>query len=275
VVRAVGTDEANEASIVVLTKATEVANEGRIVRAVADDDEVVEPPPALRLLADDDDEGELVPIASDEDEQAEDEQGDEAASDELPDQTSPRPKRRPADATDIESDKDAGTTFADEFAMGPLKAEECPTVKTPYKDGGFRSIGDITNQIDPEPGPFPRECPLGGDPYKHRNFAATDFTWKASALCHKPLYFEDVQLERYGHTYGPVVQPCLSMVKFYSSVILLPYKMGVEPPLECVYVLGYYRPGSCAPRTIGPIPISLRGTLVQLGVSTGLTYLFP
>jgi hypothetical protein len=282
--RAVATDEADAAPTIVLTKATTAANDRPVERAIAEDEKIgeqVDEPapehaPALRLLADDDDDGELVPIASDDDDaQIDDVQADDAPSEETPDEPPARPMRRPADATDIEAGDDTRMTIGDELAMEAMNPSNCPTVKTPYSEGGFRSISDITNQIDPEPGNFPQECPLGGDPYKHRDFAATDFTWRASALCHKPLYFEDVQLERYGHTYGPVIQPCLSMVKFYASVICLPYKMGVEPPLECVYVLGYYRPGSCAPRTIGPIPISLRGTLVQLGASTGLTYLFP
>ena len=54
------------------------------------------------------------------------------------------------------------------------------------------------------------------------------FTWKASGLCHKPLYFEDVQLERYGHSWNPVVQPFMSAAHFFVSVPLLPYKMGLQ-----------------------------------------------
>ena len=44
-----------------------------------------------------------------------------------------------------------------------------------------------------------------------------------------------------------------------------PYCMGVTPPCECIYVLGHYRPGSCAPRYIEPVPISWRGALFQAG----------
>ena len=72
-------------------------------------------------------------------------------------------------------------------------------------------------------------------------------TWKASNLCHKPLYFEEVNLERYGHTAGPVLQPLVSSAHFFGNIIVLPYKMGVHGPTECQYSLGYYRPGNCAP----------------------------
>lgn len=112
---------------------------------------------------------------------------------------------------------------------------------------------------------FPCDCRLGRDfqapKFAGRNFSPTLFTWKASGTCHKPLYFEDVQLERYGHSWNPIVQPFVSGAHFFASVPLLPYKMGLKPPHECVYTLGYYRPGNCAPFMFEPIPLSLRGAV--------------
>ena len=105
----------------------------------------------------------------------------------------------------------------------------------------------------------PTECTLGDDPYIARNFQATTMTWKASGLCHKPLYFEEVQLERYGHTAGPVFQPVISGAHFFLNIFTLPYQAGINPPWECRYALGYYRPGSCAPWLIPPVPLSVRG----------------
>jgi hypothetical protein len=268
---AAGTTVPKESSMIVLATATAPVNESPIKKAFADDKKASQEPPKIRLLAVDEDEGELVPIAADDEDQ-----GDKPASEESSEELPVRRKRRPAEPTDIDTSKESEMSIDDEFAMGPTADERaCPTVKDSIKDGGFRRMNEITNRIEPEGDQFPRECPLGGDPYEPRKFAMTTFTWRAAALCHKPLYFEDVQLERYGHTYGPVLQPCISAAHFFASVPLMPYKMGVEPPLECVYALGYYRPGSCAPRTIGPIPISVRGTVSQLGISTGLVYLFP
>jgi hypothetical protein len=122
---------------------------------------------------------------------------------------------------------------------------------------------------------LPSECTLADDPYLGRQFVQTTFTWKASALCHKPLYFEELQLERYGHTAGPVVQPFLSGAHFFASIAFLPYKMGINPPNECIYQLGLYRPGSCAPWLAEPFPISLRGALLQSGAVLGGVYLIP
>lgn len=122
---------------------------------------------------------------------------------------------------------------------------------------------------------LPTECTLGNEPYRGRQFIASTMTWKASALCHKPLYFEDVQLERYGHTHGPLVQPVVSGAHFFANVALLPYKMGINPPHECQYPLGYYRPGSCAPWMLQPFPLSARGAATAVGFYTGANYLIP
>ena len=56
---------------------------------------------------------------------------------------------------------------------------------------------------------------------------------------------------------------------------VLPYKMGVELPWECVYPLGYYRPGNCAPWTVPAVPISCRGFAVEAATVTGLVFLLP
>lgn len=122
---------------------------------------------------------------------------------------------------------------------------------------------------------LPTECALGDEAYEPRTWLASTMTWKASALCHKPLYFEDVQLERYGHTPGPLKEPFLSGAHFFLNVAALPYKMAINPPNECQYALGYYRPGSCAPWLVPPIPLSLRGALAETGVIVGGIYVIP
>lgn len=130
---------------------------------------------------------------------------------------------------------------------------------------------------------FPCDCKAGMGlldasltEFRGRNWCRTNFAWKASGLCHKPLYFEDVQLERYGHSWNPVLQPFMSAGHFFASVILLPYHMGINPPNECVYALGYYRPGSCAPYMIEPFPLSLRGAAFEAAAVTGFYFwLYP
>lgn len=120
---------------------------------------------------------------------------------------------------------------------------------------------------------LPGECVIDADPFIPRQWCQTTFTWKASCLCHKPLYFEQVNFERYGHTWGPLMDPVLSGAHFFTSFVFLPYKMGIEPPQECIYPLGYYRPNSCAPYMLFPIPLSWRGALFEAGAVTGVIWM--
>ena len=84
-------------------------------------------------------------------------------------------------------------------------------------------------------------------------------------VSHRPLYFEDEQLERYGHCRRPLVQCVLSPAKFFLTFPVLPYEMGLYPPRECIYTLGTYRPGDCSPYYCEPIPLSVRASLFEAG----------
>ncbi len=74
---------------------------------------------------------------------------------------------------------------------------------------------------------FPFECAMESGGYDGRHFPESTFEWKASALCHKPLYFEEENLERYGHEFGPHFQHIASGAHFFGHLALLPYKMGL------------------------------------------------
>lgn len=155
-----------------------------------------------------------------------------------------------------------------EYAQaGPGEPERCPSPRD------MKPIDQISHRIAAEPGLFPQECALSDYEFQPRNFKPVTFTWKASALCHKPLYFQQPKLERYGHTFG-LLTPIISVGHFFVMVPCLPYNMGLEPPWECVYPLGWYRPGDCAPYTLGPLPLSLRGAASQAVITTGLWFLF-
>ena len=147
--------------------------------------------------------------------------------------------------------------------------EGCPSAKD------LKHISDLNTSLTPSEGELPRDCPLGNEAFQTRSFAPVTFTWTASQLCHKPLYFEDVQLERYGHMAGPWVQPFASAANFFCTIPILPYKMGLELPNECVYTLGYYRPGDCAPYLFDPLPLSVRGMFFEAGTWVGACALFP
>lgn len=138
-----------------------------------------------------------------------------------------------------------------------------------------RKLSDGDQVFVSEAWGIPVTCPLGDQGFAPRLFVDSTLTWKASGACNKPLYFEDVSLERYGHEWGPVVQPVVSTVRFFGDLAVLPYKMGIHPPNECQHPLGYHRPGSCAPWSIRPVPISMRGAATQAAFVTGTVFTLP
>lgn len=163
---------------------------------------------------------------------------------------------------------DAGSLAA---AGSNFEQEKCPTI------ADLKPIGALTNRVDAAPGELPKECYFDErtESPTNRNWVCTTFTWKASGMCHKPLYFEQEAVERYGHSTGKYSQPFVNAAHFFLTVPILPYKMGIEAPWECKYALGYYRPNSCAPYIIPPFPISARGAVLEAGTAAGLVFILP
>lgn len=152
---------------------------------------------------------------------------------------------------------------------------ECEKLYDNVRSDSIKSISlDIS--LQGEAGlDFPFECEGRRPQFQPRNWSPVTYMWKASGLCHKPLYFEQVQVERYGHSWGPVLQPIMSGAHFFGTVPILPYKMGLEAPNECIYSLGYYRPGSCAPYMIEPLGFTWRAAAFQAGAVTGAAFAIP
>ncbi|MDR3182547.1 MAG: hypothetical protein LBT89_06445 [Planctomycetaceae bacterium] len=146
--------------------------------------------------------------------------------------------------------------------------------KTPC-DYELKSITSISYDIRRKQGEVPEECTTNAREYTGRHFDQTCYRWKASNLCTKAAYFEDVQLDRYGHSVCPAMEPIISGAKFFATVPLLPYYAGVTPPCECVYTLGHYRVGNCSPYMVQPFPISFRGALLEAGAVGGAIAVLP
>jgi hypothetical protein len=98
--------------------------------------------------------------------------------------------------------------------------------------------------------------------------------WEAPALAHRPLYFEEVNLERHGFSIG-IFQPALSAAHFFGRVPALPYLMHAENDKQSRYTLGHYRPGSPAPYELYVPPFSVRGSMAQTIAVIGLMYAIP
>ncbi|SFJ39194.1 hypothetical protein SAMN05421753_119102 [Planctomicrobium piriforme] len=146
-----------------------------------------------------------------------------------------------------------------------------PTAKTRYE------------YVCPQPKSIPEDqqvrCPnmqpLPERGSTDRYFATTNYCWLASDLYHHPLYFEDVQLERYGQKWPYGLQPIVSLGKFGGQFLALPYQMAFDPVHRPIYALGYYRPGDCTPELIYQIPFNAKAAATAAGVYTGFAFLIP
>jgi hypothetical protein len=163
----------------------------------------------------------------------------------------------------------------DEQQMAAVREDLQGKCQTPQEIIEKRPLNKITYDIKAATGDFPHECGIGSEAFVPRNWPELTYAWKAAATCHKPLYFEQVAPERYGHTWGPILEPIIEGAHFFVTIPLLPYEMGVELPNECIYSLGYYRPGDCAPFMLDPLPLSVRGALFEGAAVTGAVLLVP
>jgi hypothetical protein len=117
-------------------------------------------------------------------------------------------------------------------------------------------------------------------PLPKRDWAPNRKLWASAATAHYPLYFQDASLERYGHSteqfVGPIgrflsyplddpkqsnqrnqlTQWIFSYGLFAGQIVALPYNLVMDPPWECEYDLGYYRPGDRVPTDIYYLPLT-------------------
>ena len=103
---------------------------------------------------------------------------------------------------------------------------------------------------------------------EYRPWVASSFYWEAPGSAHYPLYFEEINLERYGYNYGHL-QPLVSAAHFFATIPLLPYEMTVHPCHEEIYSLGYYRPGDPADRQRRRIELRADAGAVETGFVIG------
>lgn len=122
-------------------------------------------------------------------------------------------------------------------------------------DEGLKPIGALGTSIRMSEGEFPADVAAVRfatvPAYSHgygarRGWLPSGFGWEAPAVFFKPLYFEDINLERYGIHQG-CLQPAISFGHFFTRCACLPYKLLVQPPCECIYTLGYERSNNCIP----------------------------
>ena len=137
------------------------------------------------------------------------------------------------------------------------------------------SLSYALKDIDPQQLPQDFNDKLTRGDYVARQPNPTVLQWAPTNFYHYPLYFEDPALERYGHTYSPLVQPFASTGRFAVQLAGLPYQMALHPVASRQYALGYYRPGEEAPKKLYQIPFNTEATVVQTAAIIGLFLILP
>jgi hypothetical protein len=180
---------------------------------------------------------------------------------------------------------DAVYTTPDEPASPPVEMADADQQPPAICDAAReKPPGQLTINITAPAGLVPRdhaaECwpeiagAKGTNPLV-RCWPSSCYRWTATCLAYQPLYFEEINLERHGYGLGDLCQPFVSGAHFFGTVPCLPYLMAVNPPGECIYTLGHYRPGSCPPWQHHWPPVSAVGAFSEGSIITGLIFLIP
>lgn len=161
-------------------------------------------------------------------------------------------------------------------------------VRVTYQDPGIRPLDTINLETSPRETRSESGQPLLNPP----DFAQSLYTSKAveapfailpapgiphfvADFGHRPLYFEEVNLERYGRSCG-VLQPAVSTARFYCSLVALPYKVAIEPYRLPVFTSRHpYPAGVLAPRVPECPPLRLDAAVLESGAIIGLIALVP
>jgi hypothetical protein len=89
---------------------------------------------------------------------------------------------------------------------------------------------------------------------------------------HRPLYFQELNLERCGTTYG-CAQNAVSAAHFIGNSVILPYRMAINRADECV---NHWDDCSTCQRYSGdiePLEPSLKGTVNEAAAIAGFVFL--
>ncbi len=99
-------------------------------------------------------------------------------------------------------------------------------------------------------------------------------SWTPWTICFRPLYFEEIGLERYGASWG-VAQPAVSGAHFFGRVVAMPYKMWVRCPRSCVCSNGFSRCDDLPPPDYGDCVWRWDAALFEAGVVAGIVIALP
>jgi len=99
--------------------------------------------------------------------------------------------------------------------------------------------------------------------------------WNSPEFYTHPLYFEQINFERYETSTPAWTRPMISYSQFLANIPVLPYKMGTNGPRDRIYTVGHYQYGQVAPAHLNWGTPTRRGMLLQGVATTGLIFFIP
>jgi hypothetical protein len=121
---------------------------------------------------------------------------------------------------------------------------------------------------------FPPSADLPKEVYHDRVWGPRTCYTVPEYVCYGRLYFEQINMERYGWDLGPLSMVASPLI-FFKDVAFLPYKLGTEPCRPCECSAGYCLPGDPVPLLLYRPKISLTGTAAELATIGALLAIFP
>jgi hypothetical protein len=178
--------------------------------------------------------------------------------------------------------------------LAPNDAEQIvtpgPIPRSPFRPGAdesdqdrfTRRVVDVPLDIRPTEGAMPEDlaaAKFAEEPTIDETFPSDlppDIFCSHSSwtFCYRPLYYEDIKLERYGENVGKL-QTGLSGVRFFGSILALPYKMTVRPPRSCQCSNGFSRCGDCPLPGYGRREFRIDASLIEAAAVAGVVYILP
>jgi hypothetical protein len=113
---------------------------------------------------------------------------------------------------------------------------------------------------------FSPPAPASPEALRRADWQTSVYAWTPPEFFHRPLYFDDQPLERYGQSVHPRLQPAVSTGKFFKDVVFLPYYLVIDGHHQWVSPLGWDRPGSYATPIRERFP-TLPGSYPRRGVT--------
>jgi hypothetical protein len=180
--------------------------------------------------------------------------------------------------------------FAFAVDEGEVIAAPEPVFEGPFKpredesdaDRFNRGLAEVPLDIRPTEGAMPNDVAASafaaaaaeGDPRECGVGPLVACTYTPWTICFRPLYFEEICVERYGCRV-PYLQSTISGAQFLKNIALLPYKMRVQPPRSCVCSNGFSRCGDPMPAGYDPCVWRWDAAAIEIAAVTGFVFVLP